>query len=62
MDRPTVTIADLTRLRDQDSRPTPLTPDEIDDYATACLVILRGMPLGDKKKVIARMTRLVRGR
>lgn len=59
-DKPTVTLGDLTRLQDQLSKPNPLTADEIDDYATACLVILRGLPLADKKKVIGRMTRLAR--
>lgn len=61
-DKPTVTMADLQKLQEQDNRPTPLTPDEIDDFATAGLVVLRGMALSDKRKVINRMGRLIRGR
>ena len=59
-DKPTITLADLTKLQDQQNKAAPLTPDEIDDFATAALVILRGLPLSDKKKVIGRMTRLAR--
>ncbi len=57
--QPVVTLADLTRLQAQEAKAAPLTADEVDDYATACLVVLRGMPISDKRKVIARMGRLI---
>ncbi len=60
--QPQITLSDLTRLQEQEGRPTPLTPDEIDDFATACLVVLRGMTMADKRKVITRMTRLIQRR
>ncbi len=61
-DRPTITLGDLTRLQDQQNKPSPITPDEVDDYATAALVILRGLTVADKRKVIARMTILTQRR
>ena len=59
MEKPTITIADLTRLREQDNRPTALTIEEVHDYAIAALVVLRGMRRGDKLRVIARMRKTV---
>jgi hypothetical protein len=58
-DKPTITIADLTRLREQDSRPAPLTRDEVEDYSTAALVVLRGLSRADKLRVIRRMRRVL---
>ena len=54
-ERAVVTISDLNRLRDQDARPGPLTREEVEDYAIAALVVLRGMRRGDKLRVIRRM-------
>lgn len=53
---PTITLSDLTRLQEQENKPTPLTADEVDDYATACLVVVRGLTRADKAKVLRRMT------
>jgi len=61
-DKPLVTLADITRLQDQENKPTPLTADEVDDYATAVLVILRGLTVADKRKVLARATALTQRR
>ncbi len=58
-DRPTISIGDLTRLRDQDAKPAKLTPDEVHDYAVAASVVLRGMTRGDKLRVLARMRKLL---
>lgn len=55
-----VTMADLQKLQEQENRPTPLTEDELRDYATATLMVLRGLPLREKRKVIARMTKQLR--
>lgn len=58
-DRPTVTIADALRLQEQDSRPTPLTPDEVHDYAIASLLVTRGLARRDKLRVLTKMRRLL---
>lgn len=57
--RPAVSLAELTKLQDQLSKPDPLTYDEVHDFALAALVVLRGLPRKDKLKVIARMRRLM---
>lgn len=61
-DRPTVTLADLQKLQDQENRPTPLTTDEIQDYAFAVLMVLRGLPRAEKVKVLARANGALRVR
>ncbi len=58
-DRPTVTISDLNRLREQDARPATLSVEEVEDYAIAALVVLRGMRRGDKLRVLRRMRRVL---
>lgn len=55
LDRPTITIADLDRLREQEARPAKLEYDEVHDYAIAALLVLRGMSRGEKLRVIRRM-------
>ncbi len=52
--QPTVTLADLTRLQEQENRPTPLSSDEVQDYAFAVLMVLRGLPRAEKVKVLKR--------
>lgn len=58
-DRPAISISDLPRLQEQANRPAPLTTDEVQDFATAALMVLRGMPRGEKLRVIRRMRRLL---
>lgn len=58
-ERASVNISELTRLQEQANRPTPLTADEVNDYAIASLVVLRGCSRGDKLKVVRRMRRLL---
>lgn len=58
-DRETIRISDLTRLREQESRPSAITPEEVEDYAIAALVVLRGMRRGDKLKVLRRALRVL---
>ena len=58
-DRPAITIADLPRLQEQANRPQPLTVDEVQDFAVASLMVLRGMGRRDKLRVLARMKRLL---
>lgn len=57
--RQVVSIADLTRLQEQDNRPAAATVEEVQDYAIAALVVLRGLTRADKLKIIRRMRRLV---
>jgi hypothetical protein len=57
--RATVSLADLTRLSEQENRPGPLTADEVDDFASAALIVLRGMTRREKLRVIRRMRRLL---
>jgi hypothetical protein len=58
-ERASVNISELTKLQEQANRPTPLTPDEVNDYAIAALVVLRGCTRRDKLRVVARMRRLL---
>lgn len=58
-ERATITIGDLARLQEQESRPTRLTDEEVEDYAIAALVVLRGMRRADKLRVLRRMRRLL---
>lgn len=58
-DKPTVTVADLLKLQDQANRPAALTTDEVQDFATAALVVLRGVSRRDKLRVITKMRRLL---
>ena len=51
-----VTLADLTKLQEQENKPQPLTADEIQDYAFAVLMVLRGLPRAEKAKVLRRAT------
>lgn len=58
-DRPTINISELTRLQEQIDRPTPLTKDHVQDYATAALVVLRGLSRSDKLRVLRHMRKLL---
>lgn len=58
-DRPTVTLADLQKLQEQEAKPNPLNHDEVTDYATAALMVLRGLPRGQKLRVISKMRKLL---
>lgn len=57
--RPTVSLSDLQKLQEQESKPQPLTPDEVRDYAVASLVVVRGLSRGDQLKVLRKMRRLL---
>lgn len=59
-DKPTVTLADLAKLQEQANRPDPLSEDELQDYAVAMLMVLRGLPRREKQKVLTRLRRLMR--
>ena len=59
-DRPTVSLADIQRLSEQDSKPNPLNDNEVSDFASAVLIVLRGLPRGEKLKVIRRAQRMLR--
>ena len=56
-DRPTISITELKNLQEQATRQT-LSQEEVKDFATAALVVLRGMSRGDKLRVIRRMRRM----
>ena len=56
---PTITAAELLRLQDQANRPQKLTADEVEDFAVAGLLVLRGMRRGDKIRVIRKMRSLL---
>lgn len=58
-DRPTVTLADLQKLQEQDSKPVPLTEDELQDYAAALMMVMRGLPRAEKRKVVTRLRRMM---
>lgn len=58
-DRPTVTMADLQKLQEQESKPAPLTEDELQDYAAALLMVMRGLPRAEKRKVVTRLRRMM---
>jgi hypothetical protein len=59
-DRPTVSLADLQKLQEQEDRPDPLTEDQLADYAAAMLMVLRGLPRREKMKVVTRLRRMMR--
>ena len=59
-DKPTITFADLQKLQEQESKPTPLNDNEVSDYASAVLIVLRGLPRGEKLKVMRRAQRMLR--
>jgi len=59
-DKATVTLADLQRLGEQEAKPTPLTDNDVSDYASAVLIVLRGLPRGEKLKVMRRAQRMLR--
>jgi len=58
-ERPTITASELLKLQDQANRPSPLTREEVEDYALAALLVLRGMRRGDKLRVVTKMRRLL---
>lgn len=58
-DKPTVTMADLIRLNADAGARDPLNLDGVGDYATASLVVLRGLSRRDKLRVIARMRKIM---
>lgn len=57
--RTTVNAAELLRLQQQENRPTPLTTDEVNDYAVAALMVLRGLTRGEKLRVVRRITKIL---
>lgn len=57
--RPTINASELTKLLKQENKPEPLTTDEVSDYAAAALLILRGLPRGQKLRVIRRMSKIL---
>jgi hypothetical protein len=59
MERPTINISELSRLQEQMDRPQALTQDHVQDYATASLVVLRGLTRSDKLRVLRRMRKLL---
>lgn len=58
-DRPTVTMADLQKLQEQESKPDPLSEDELQDYAAALMMVMRGLPRAEKRKVVTRLKRMM---
>jgi hypothetical protein len=58
-ERRAINITELSKLQEQANRPAPLTKDEVQDYAVASLIVLRGLARGEKLRVLARMRRLV---
>ena len=58
-DRPVVNLSDLQKLQDQLDKPDPLTEDQLQDYAAAILMVLRGLPKAEKRKVITRLRRMM---
>lgn len=59
MDKPTITLGDLTKLQDQLDKPDPLDYNDVTDYAAALLVVMRGLPRGEKLKILRRAIKLV---
>lgn len=57
--RPTISISDLKNLPEWNGRPTPLTVDEVNDFAVTGLTVLRGLGRRDKLRVLARMRRIL---
>lgn len=59
-DRPTITLADLPRLRAEAGQQRPAAnDDDVQDIATAAMLVLRGLTRADKFKVLRRMRRLM---
>lgn len=58
-DKPTVTLADLTKLQEQANKPDPLDWNEVVDYAAAVTLVLRGLPRGEKLKVLRRAIKML---
>lgn len=56
---PAVTLAELTKLAEQEDKPQPLTEDQLQDYAVAMLMVLRGLPRAEKRKVLTRLRRIL---
>lgn len=59
MDKPTVTLADLQKLQEQADKPDPLTEDQLQDYAAALLLVMRGLPKAEKRKIVTRLKRMM---
>lgn len=57
--RAAIPIGDLGKLMEQENKPQTLTPDEVHDYAVASLLVLRGLPRGQKLRVLQRMRKLL---
>jgi hypothetical protein len=58
--RPAIKIDELLRLGEQERvTRARLTLEEVHDLAIACLVVLRGVQLADKRRVLNRMRRLL---
>jgi hypothetical protein len=58
-EKPTVTLAELTRLAEQENKPQPLDYNEVADFAAAVLIVVRGLPRGEKLKVLRRAIKMV---
>ncbi len=56
---PGITLAELTKLAEQEDKPQPLTEDQLQDYAVAMLMVLRGLPRAEKRKVLTRLRRIL---
>ena len=54
-----VSVSELKGLMEQQDKPDPLTYDQVQDYATASLVVLRGLSRKDKLRVINRMRKVL---
>jgi len=58
-DRQAISIAELKSLPEWSGRAAPLTVDEVNDFAITALTVLRGLPRGEKLKVLRRMRRVL---
>lgn len=58
-DKPAINISELRGLQDQLDKPGPLPADHVVDYAAALITILRGLPRGDKLRVLRKAIKLL---
>jgi hypothetical protein len=58
-DRPSVSVSELGKLMEQVNKPTALTADEVQDYANAGLLVLRGLTRAQKLRVLKRMLKML---
>lgn len=57
-DKPLISLSDLTKLQDQLDKPDPLDYNAVSDYAVAVMVVLRGLPRGEKLKILRKAIKL----